>query len=70
MTGVKIKLMQVVRNKLMWWNQANRILNNNNFREKRSSDKNNYSSKNRDTTININTNKNNSNQHIDINNLN
>ena len=62
--------MLVLRNKLMWWNQANRIINNNNFKEKRSSDKNDYSSKNRDTTININTNKNNSNQHIDINNLN
>ena len=54
----------------MWWNQANRILNNNNFIEKLSSDKNDYSEKNCDTTININTNKNNSNQHIDINNLN
>ena len=29
--GVKIKLMWVLRNKLMWWNQANRIINNNNF---------------------------------------
>ena len=54
----------------MWWNQANRILNNNNFIEKLSSDKNDYSSKNRDTAININANTNNSNQHIDINNLN
>ena len=62
--------MRVLRNKLMWWNQANRILNNNNFIEKLSSDKNDYSSKNCDTAININTNKNNSNQHIDINNLN
>ena len=62
--------MRVLRNKLMWWNQANRILNNNNFIEKLSSDKNDYSSKNHDTTININTNTNNSNQHIDINNLN
>ena len=70
MTGVKIKLMRVLRNKLMWWNQANRILNNNNFIEKLSSDKNDYSEKNCDTSININTNKNNSNQHIDINNLN
>ena len=70
MTGVKIKLMRVLRNKLMWWNQANRILNNNNFIEKLSSDKNDYSEKNCDTAININTNKKNSNQHIDINNLN
>ena len=54
----------------MWWNQANRILNNNNFIEKRSSDKIDYSEKNCDTAININTNTNNSNQHIDINNLN
>ena len=70
MTGVKIKLMRVLRNKLIWWNQANRILNNNNFIEKRSSDKIDYSEKNCDTAININTNTNNSNQHIDINNLN
>ncbi len=48
----------------------NRIINNNNFIEKRSSDENDYSSKNRDTAININTNTNNSNQNIDINNTN
>ena len=48
----------------------NRRINNNNFIEKRSSDENDYSSKNRDTAININTNTNNSNQNIDINNTN
>ena len=52
-------------------NNNNRIVNNNNnFIEKRSSDENDYSSKNRDTAININTNTNNSNQNMDINNTN
>ena len=52
-------------------NNNNRIINNNNnFIEKRSSDENDYSSKNRDTAININTNTNNSNQNMDINNTN
>ena len=51
-------------------NNNNRIINNNNLIEKRSSEENDYSSKNRDTAININTNTNNSNQNIDINNTN
>ena len=52
-------------------NNNNRIVNNNNnFIEKRSSDENDYSSKNRDTAININTNTNNSNQNMHINNTN
>ena len=46
------------------------MINNNNFIEKRSSDKDDYPSKNYDTTINKNIDTNNSNQHIDINNTN
>ena len=48
----------------------NRQINNNNILEKRTSEENDYSSKNRDTAININTNTNNSNQNMEENNTN
>ena len=51
-------------------NNNNRIIHNNNLIEKRSSDENDYSSKNRDTAINMNTNTNNSNQNMEDNNTN
>ena len=51
-------------------NNNNRIIHNNNLIEKRSSDENDYSSKNRDTAINMNTNTNNSNINMEDNNTN
>ena len=51
-------------------NNNRQINNNNNIIEKRTSEENDYSSKNRDTAINMNTNTNNSNQNMEENNTN